>query len=52
MENETKKAKVCDICGEEANIICFDCVNYYCDSCSNFIHGKKINKEHKKEKIY
>ena len=31
MENETNKAKVCDICGEEANIICFDCVNYYCD---------------------
>ena len=52
MESETNKIKNCEICGEQANIICFNCFNYYCDSCSKFIHEKKINKEHKKEEIF
>ncbi len=51
MENVIKRFKYCEICKEEANIICFDCINYYCDSCSNFIHEKEINKGHIKDKI-
>jgi hypothetical protein len=52
MENKISKIKrKCEICEEEGNIICFDCIKYYCDSCSNFIHSKKINQNHSKEKI-
>ena len=51
MENIKNNCKTCDICGEEPDIICFDCLHYFCNSCSNFIHGKKINENHIKEKI-
>ena len=51
MENTKKNFKTCDICGEESNIICFDCFQYFCNSCSNFIHGKKINENHIKENM-
>ena len=47
----SKRIRECDICGEEGNNICFDCIKYYCDSCSDFIHSKKINQHHSKEKI-
>ena len=46
MEYKLKRIKTCEICREEANIICFNCANYYCDSCSKFIHEKKINQNH------
>ena len=51
MEYKSKRIKTCEICREEANIICFNCTNYYCDSCSKFIHEKKINQNHIKDKI-
>ena len=43
--------KQCDICGINASCLCFDCINYFCESCFKLIHDKKINSGHKKEKI-
>ena len=43
--------KQCDICGTNASCLCFDCINYFCESCFKLIHDKKINSGHKKEKI-
>ena len=43
--------KNCDICGENANCLCFNCINYFCDSCFKLIHDKQKNSNHKKEKI-
>jgi hypothetical protein len=43
--------KVCVICEEDANIVCFDCKDYYCDSCFNFMHKKEKSKNHKKAEI-
>ncbi len=41
--------KFCNICENDATCLCFDCMNYFCDSCYKLIHDKK-KKEHKKEK--
>ena len=43
--------KNCDICGANANCLCFNCINYFCDSCFKLIHDKQKNSNHKKEKI-
>ncbi len=51
MDNYIKRIKYCEICKEEASTICFNCINYFCNSCSNFIHSKKINKAHIRDKI-
>ena len=52
MENKQgDKNNSCDICGEKPENICFKCSMYLCDSCFKFIHEKRVNKEHKKEKI-
>ena len=41
--------KPCNICENDATCLCFDCLNYFCESCYKLIHDKK-KKEHKKEK--
>ena len=51
MENSQNIIKKCEICQSEATSICFKCYNYLCESCFKFIHDKKPNQEHKKEKI-
>ena len=51
MEEINKNFKVCEICGNDANSLCFQCISYFCDSCYKFVHDKKINQHHKKEKI-
>ena len=51
MEKNQKDNKICDICGEEADNLCFKCSMYLCESCFKFIHEKNRNKNHKKEKI-
>ena len=43
--------KKCELCKENATNICYDCSFYLCDSCFRFLHEKKTNKEHQKEKI-
>ena len=49
-EEETGDWK-CELCKDNANNICFDCSFYLCDNCFDFLHKKKANLEHKKEKI-
>ena len=49
MEKNSKLIKPCNICENDATCLCFDCLNYFCESCYKLIHDKK-KKEHKKEK--
>ena len=42
-----QKEKLCELCKEIADYICFDCSFYLCDSCFEFIHEKEANAEHK-----
>ena len=51
MEKIQNNFKKCDICGEQASSLCFNCNTYFCDSCFKFIHDKELNKNHPKEKI-
>lgn len=41
----------CEICKTNATNICFNCIQYLCDSCFKFVHDKTINSNHKKELI-
>ena len=51
MDKIQNNIRKCDICGEQASCLCFQCIMYFCDSCFKMIHDKQINKDHKKEKI-
>ena len=51
MENNKTNQKLCELCHEIATNLCFNCHNYYCDSCYKFVHEKKNNTNHKKENI-
>ena len=52
MENDKKQTiKDCDFCGSDANFICFECKNYFCDNCFKIIHNLQKRSQHKKEKI-
>ena len=52
MEVNQKNSKQCELCkDEEATTLCLDSSIYFCDACFKFVHDKKKNKEHKKEKI-
>ena len=48
----SQNIKQCQIYkNEEATILCFNCHNYFCEACSKFVHDKKKNRDHTKEKI-
>ena len=51
MDKNMHNEKLCEICGETAKNLCFECKSYFCDLCYNFVHEKKKNVEHKKEAI-
>ena len=51
MEQQNNIIKKCEICASYAKIICYDCMTYFCDSCSKFIHSKENNSNHKNEQI-
>ena len=51
MKKNQNNYKQCEICKTEATSLCLDCYNYYCDACSKYVHDKKENISHKKEKI-
>ena len=46
-----KNFKQCEICKEMATSLCLECISYFCDECYKYIHNKKVNNQHKKEKI-
>ena len=50
MNKGLKLIKKCGICEADAIFICFDCLNYFCESCYKYVHEKKKN-HHKKENI-
>jgi len=41
----------CSSCEEVATIVCFDCRNYFCESCFKDSHKKAKSSKHKNEKI-
>ena len=52
MEKKESKIKHCGICETDAMCLCFDCYNYFCESCFKFVHEKgKGKSNHIKEKI-
>ena len=52
MDNkDTKFIKKCGICESDAICLCFECNNYFCESCYKMIHDKTKNLKHKKEII-
>ena len=47
-----KNIKQCEICKDEiATVLCYDCYFYFCEACFKFVHDRKKNNGHKKEKI-
>ena len=50
MEEKSNLIKKCEVCEEDATCLCFECLNYFCESCFKLIHDKKKTR-HKKEKI-
>ena len=46
-----KNFKQCEICNVEATSLCFECLNYFCDECYQYVHNKKKNSTHKKMTI-
>ena len=51
MKKLSSLIKKCEICGLNSTCLCFQCIEYFCDSCFKFIHDKELNSGHKKEKI-
>ena len=51
MEEIKKNFKQCEICKIEATSLCSECVSYFCDACYKYVHDKKENSSHKKQKI-
>ena len=50
MEKKLILIKKCEVCEIDATCLCFECLNYFCESCFKLIHDKKKT-HHKKEKI-
>ena len=48
---KNKNIKECDICGANATCLCFNCIQYFCESCYKYVHDKQKNSIHKKEQI-
>ena len=51
MDNKLQLLKYCELCEANATSLCFECLEYFCDSCFKIIHEKKLKSQHKKEKI-
>ena len=51
MEKKPSNKKICDYCGIDASCLCFECSEYFCDSCFKCIHEKQLRSKHKKEDI-
>jgi len=51
MEKPTKIIKKCEICKSDAECLCYECKNYFCDRCFKIIHDIKNDPKHKKESI-
>ena len=48
MDKREKLIKNCEFCGVNATCLCFQCLEYFCDSCFKIIHDKQLKSQHKK----
>ena len=48
IQEKSKNFKECEICKSNSTCLCFQCNNYFCESCYKFVHDKQINSNHKK----
>ena len=51
MDKKSKLIKECETCESNATCLCFECNEYFCDSCFKMTHDKNKKSNHKKEKI-
>ena len=51
MEKNKNGIKECELCGSNANSLCFKCLSYYCDSCYKYAHDKPKKSNHQKKAI-
>lgn len=52
MNEKKPELKNCELCkSTKATIFCMKCYINYCEECSNFMHQKKSNINHKLEKL-
>ena len=47
MDKKEKLIKNCEYCGVNATCLCFECLEYYCDSCFKHNHSKQLKAHHK-----
>ncbi len=47
-----KNIKQCETCKDDnATTLCHDCHSYFCKACFKYVHDRKKNSHHRKEKI-
>ena len=51
MKNNASNIKSCEYCEANASCLCFECLEYFCESCFKYIHEKQKKSKHKKEDI-
>ena len=51
MKKELKLIKNCEFCGVNATSLCFECLEYFRESCFKWVHEKQLKSTHKKENI-
>ena len=51
MQKKENLIKHCELCGIDATNLCFECLEYFCESCFNYLHEKKLKSNHTKENI-
>ena len=51
MEKKQLNMKLCEYCGSNSTCLCFECLEYFCDTCFKYIHEKRLKSQHKKENI-
>ena len=51
MEKKSKFIKECETCEIKATCLCFECNEYFCDSCFKMNHDKNKKSNHMKENI-
>ena len=51
MDKRETLIKNCEYCGTNATCLCFECLEYYCDSCFKYDHNKQLKAHHKSEAI-
>ena len=51
MDRKPINFKFCEYCEANATCLCFECLEYYCDSCFKSNHEKKLKSKHERDNI-